>query len=60
MYMVIDHNPVNGYEVQKSHDARYQVVMQLNLVKLESDEDMYMVEIRSDTAQQIRSVNMLH
>ena len=60
MYMVIYHNTVNGYEVQKSCDARYQVIMQLNLVKLESDEDRYMAEIRADTEHQIQSVNMLH
>ena len=34
--------------------------MQLKLVKLEADEDNYMVEIRADVAQQIRSVHLLH
>ena len=33
MYAAIDHNPVNGREIQNSCDARSQVMIQLKLVK---------------------------
>ena len=39
MYVVIDRKPFNGYEIQNSCDARYQLIMQLKLEKLEADED---------------------
>ena len=48
MCEAIDHKPVNGCEIQNSCDARYQVMMYLKLLKLEADEDMYMLEIRED------------
>ena len=34
--------------------------MQSKLVKLEADEDMYMVDIRADKAHQIPSVHLFH
>ena len=57
--MAIDHKPVNGCKIQNSCGAISQVMMQLKLVKSEADEDRYMAEIRSDAAQQRRSVYLL-
>ena len=60
MYVEIGRKLANGCEIKNSCDSRSKVMMQLKLVMSEADEDMYMADIRSDAAQQIWSVHLLH